>query len=139
MISRFRGDTSRLRLAEIAAPRLQRLNRTLPWPTDLGVRDGAAMLVPESNRNYSSLRVNRQVIGFRPHMLWSAMGRVYLAFCRESEKEEILTALRKSAAPQDRMARNEAWVARLIAETRKQGYGYAILVKRRSMPVRPSA
>jgi IclR family transcriptional regulator, mhp operon transcriptional activator len=116
------GDFSQLRLTELAAPSLEHLSKTLPWPADLGVRDGNTMLVLESNRSHSSLRVNRQVVGFRPHMLWSAMGRAYLAFCPEAEREEILAALRRSSAPQDRIARNEAWVAPLLADTRSRGY-----------------
>jgi IclR family mhp operon transcriptional activator len=120
------GDLSQLRLTELAAPSLEHLSKMLPWPADLGVRDGNAMLVLESNRSHSGshsgLRVNRHVVGFRPHMLWSAMGRAYLAFCPEAEREEILAALRRSSAPQDRIARNEPWVARLLADTRSRGY-----------------
>jgi IclR family transcriptional regulator, mhp operon transcriptional activator len=110
-------------IAEAAAPALEALSRAIPWPTDLGVRDGSSMLVLESNRRLSSIRVNRQVLGARPHMLWSAMGRAYLAFCPEAEREEILAALRASSAPEDRAARNVRSIHALLEQTRARGYG----------------
>jgi len=107
---------------EAAGPALETLSRTIAWPTDLGVRDGASLLVLESNRRLSSIRVNRQALGARPHMLWSAMGRAYLAFCPQAEREEILAVLCASDAPEDRAARNPRRIERLLNETRERGY-----------------
>lgn len=112
-----------LPLIEAAGPSLEALGRAIPWPTDLGVRDGTAMLVLESNRRLSPIQVNRKALGARPHMLWSAMGRAYLAYCPPAEREEIVAALRASGAPEDRLARNANRVERLLAQTRAQGYG----------------
>jgi IclR family transcriptional regulator, mhp operon transcriptional activator len=112
-----------LALTEAAGPALEAAARAIPWPTDLGVRDGAAMLVLESNRRLSSIGVNRQALGARPHMLWSAMGRAYLAHCPDAEREEILAMLAASDAPEDRAARNRRLVEKLLAATRAQGYG----------------
>ena len=111
-----------LPLTKAAGASLEALARSIPWPTDLGVRDGFGMLVLESNRRLSSIAVNRQALGARPHMLWSAMGRAYLAWCPEAEREEILAALRASRAPDDRMARNRTLLANLLRETRERGY-----------------
>lgn len=113
----------RFPVAEAAGPALEALGRAIAWPTDLGVRDGTAMLVLESNRRLSSIRVNRQALGARPHMLWSAMGRAYLAYCPGPEREQILAALRSSTAPEDRAARNRQLVEKLIADTKQRGYG----------------
>jgi IclR family mhp operon transcriptional activator len=112
-----------LPLTEAAGAALEALARAIAWPTDLGVRDGATMVVLESNRRLSSIRVNRQALGARPHMLWSAMGRAYLSHCPDAEREEVLAALRGSAAPEDRAARNRRLVEKLLAATRGQGYG----------------
>jgi IclR family mhp operon transcriptional activator len=112
-----------LPFTEAAGPALEELSRTIAWPTDLGVRDGASMLVLESNRRLSSIRVNRQALGARPHMLWSAMGRAYLAFCPQAEREEVLAALRASGAAEDRAARSGSRIERLLDETRERGYG----------------
>ncbi len=110
-------------LTGAARPVLEALSREIPWPTDLSVRDGTTMLVLESNRRLASIRVNRDALGFRPHMLWSAVGRAWLAYCGETERDEILALLRASPAPEDRAARDHAWVGRMIAETRARGYG----------------
>lgn len=112
-----------LPFTEAAGPALETLSRTIAWPTDLGVRDGTSMLVLESNRRLCSIRVNRQALGARPHMLWSAMGRAYLAFCPPAEREEILATLRASRAAEDRAARNARRIERLLKETRERGYG----------------
>lgn len=112
-----------LALTEAARPVLEALSREVPWPTDLAVRDGATMLVLESNRRLASIRVNRDSLGFRPHMLWSAVGRAWLAYSGEPERAAILALLRASAVPEDRPARNKDWVERLIADTRTRGYG----------------
>jgi IclR family mhp operon transcriptional activator len=117
------GSPRWLPLTEAAGPALEALSHRIPWPTDLGVRDGTAMRVLESNRRLSSIGVNRTPLGARPHMLWSAMGRAYLAFCPGSEREEILAALRASKAPEDAFARQRAKVEALLAETRKRTYG----------------
>lgn len=81
------------------------------------------MLVLESNRRLSPIQVNRKALGVRPHMLWSAMGRAYLAYCPEAEREEILAALRASSAPEDRIASNKRRIENLLAQTRALGYG----------------
>jgi IclR family mhp operon transcriptional activator len=110
------------RLVEIITPSLQRLSRRIPWPTDVAVRDATTMLVLESNRRLTSISVNRQVLGFRPHMLWSAMGRAYLAFCGDAEREEILDLLRRSNREEDRAARDNRRIAQVLADTRARGY-----------------
>lgn len=111
-----------LPLIEAAGPSLEALSGEIPWPTDLGVRDGLAMVVLESNRRLSSIGVNRHPLGARPHMLWSAMGRAYLAFCPEPERQEILAALRASRASEDREARNQARMEKMLRQTRDRGY-----------------
>ena len=111
-----------LPLTEAAGPSLEALSREIPWPTDLGVREGAAMVVLESNRRLSSIGVNRQALGARPHMLWSAMGRAYLAFCPDEEREAILAQLRASQASEDRAARHKARIDKLLRTVRARGY-----------------
>ncbi|MGE0805039.1 MAG: helix-turn-helix domain-containing protein, partial [Burkholderiaceae bacterium] len=114
-----------LRLTELAAPHLRALRRQLPWPSDIAVRDGAHMLVLESNRPLSGLSVNRQVVGFRPHMLLSAMGRAYFAFCPADERAALLRELAREAeqAPALAALLRPAAVERLLADARRRGYG----------------
>ncbi len=116
------NSRQRARLIEIAAPDLRELHQRMPWPSDIAVRDGLGMLVLESNRSLSGIVVNRGVIGYRPGMVWSAMGRAYLAFCPEPEREALLKALRSSGDVLDQASRRSEWLQRIIAQTQRQGY-----------------
>jgi IclR family mhp operon transcriptional activator len=116
------NSRQRARLIEIAAPDLRELHQRMPWPSDIAVREGLGMLVLESNRSLTGIVVNRGVIGYRPGMVWSAMGRAYLAFCPESEREALLKALRSSSDVLDQASRRGEWLQRIIAQTQRQGY-----------------
>ena len=70
----------RARLSALAAPVRVTLEKRVPWPTDLAVRDGSTMLILDAHRPINSLAVNYRVLGFRPAMLVSSLGRCYLAF-----------------------------------------------------------
>jgi len=113
-----------LRLTELAAPFLKDLHTQLPWPSDIGVRDGTRMLVLESNRPLTGLSVNRRVVGFHPDMLLSALGRAYLAFCAQEERESLLRdVLRAQGLSASAAARKREQIERTIVVTRRQGYG----------------
>lgn len=111
------------RLIECAAPELEALQRIIRWPSDLAVRSGAAMMLCESNRTHSYFMVNRDKLGYEINILRSAVGRAYLAFCPDDEREEILEALRHSQRAGDEMASNRRYVTHLLRETRALGYG----------------
>lgn len=109
-------------LGQCAAPELDRLQAEVLWPSDLTVRRGSAMIVRETNRSQSYFTIRRDNIGFQINMLRSAVGRAYLAFCAEKERESILAALRRSRREGDALAHDGAAVAKLLEQTRRQGY-----------------
>jgi IclR family transcriptional regulator, mhp operon transcriptional activator len=112
------------RLVEVASPILERLCRRVDWPSILAVPRLSYMEVIETNHPRSYFHhIPLGPIGFRINMLRSATGRAYLAFCDESERLAMLGRLRSSNQPGDAMARNAAWVTRVLNETRRQGYG----------------
>jgi len=111
------------RIAELATPILQDLCDRVVWPSDLAVFDGRSMLILETSRLKSPFLVNRDVVGIRPGMLHSALGRAYLAFCPDEERREILEMLRRSPNPDDRISHNQAWVERVLRATAAQGFG----------------
>ena len=55
-------------------------------------------------------------------MLRSASGRVYLAFCPDVEREEVLARLRGRDVPGHELAYGPAAVRRIVAATRRRGY-----------------
>lgn len=111
------------RVAEIAAPVLDRLCRDIVWPSDVAVLSGTVMEIRETSRVLSPLLINRVFLGYQVPILPSAMGQAYLAACPADECEDILERLRRSPLAEDQLARDRRAVTRLLAETRVRGYG----------------
>jgi IclR family mhp operon transcriptional activator len=113
------------RVAEAAAPVLIRLCDKVKWPSDLFVPAGDHMEKRESSRPHSPfvLQSNRdQQVGWGVGWLLTGVGRAYLAWCPEKEREQILRRLRKSDNPQDRLAHDPKRLDRILDETRRLGY-----------------
>jgi IclR family mhp operon transcriptional activator len=111
-------------VAEAAAPVLDRLCQKVSWPSDLMVPAGDHMEVRESSRvrtPFSIYFLNHRV-GTPVNWVLTAVGRAYLAFCPDKERERILELLRKSDKPENRLARDAKLFERILAETRAQGY-----------------
>ena len=77
------------RLIELATPILNEFRTTMPWPSDLAVFDGEAMVILETSRNPGTLALNRPV-GTRLSITDSALGRAYLANTDAKERDAIL-------------------------------------------------
>ncbi len=112
----------RAQVSSLAAPMRSALQRRIPWPLDIAVRDGTCMLILDAHRPSNGLSVNYRVLGFRPHMLVSSLGRCYLAHCPDGERQSILADLARSKRPFDQLAKEPEAVRRLLVEARKLGY-----------------
>jgi len=110
-------------LGELAAPIIQQIESKLRWPSDVAVRDGLSMLVVESTRSQAGFVLNRDVMGIRPHFLFSGIGRAYLAFCPEEERREIIAALKAGSSKEAKLARDQVWLKNMLDQTRAQGFG----------------
>jgi IclR family transcriptional regulator, mhp operon transcriptional activator len=115
------------RVAEAAAPVLDRLCQKVRWPSDLLVSAGDHMERRETSRAQSPFQVGPRSavhhVGQPVGWLLTGVGRAYLAFCPEPERDEILKNLRKSHKPEDRLARDPKRLDKILAETRARGYG----------------
>lgn len=111
------------RVAEAAAPVLDRLCQKISWPSDLMVPAGDHMVIAESSQTHTPFLIKAGGIGYSINWLLSAVGRVYLAYCPAREREQILGRLRASGKPEDRLAHEPKRVDMILAETRKRGYG----------------
>ena len=114
------------RVAEAAAPVLDRLCQKISWPSDLFIPAGDHMERRETSRPQSpfisfSTYMNR--IGQPVNWLMTGVGRIYLAYCPDRERVDILQRLQKSDQPEDRLARDPRQVDRILSETRVKGYG----------------
>jgi IclR family mhp operon transcriptional activator len=111
------------RLVEAASGVMSGLCEQVSWPSVLAVRSGGQMEIVETNRPRSRLsHIPLGPIGARVSMLMTASGRAYFAFCDEEERGEILDILKSGAGPEEVFARDQVWVARMVAETQAQGY-----------------
>jgi IclR family transcriptional regulator, mhp operon transcriptional activator len=111
------------RIAEAAAPVLDRLCQQISWPSDLLVPAGDHMEIAETSQTHSPFLTKVSGIGQPVNWLLSAVGRVYLAFCSDKEREQILRKLRVSDRAEDWLARDPKRLDRILAETRERGYG----------------
>lgn len=112
----------RARLSALAAPVRATLEKRIPWPTDLAVRDGTTMLILDAHRPIHGLAVNYRVLGFRPAMMVSSLGRCHIAFCPADERRALIARLARSTSALDRIALNANAVQRLVADGRARGY-----------------
>jgi IclR family transcriptional regulator, mhp operon transcriptional activator len=106
----------------VAAPAMQHHLRALSWPSDLATPDAGFMIVRESTHRMSLLSQHRATIGIRIPMLVSSLGRAWLAWCADDEREATLTLLRERGDALGAMARDAAAVKRVLRETRRRGY-----------------
>jgi len=111
------------RVAEVAAPVLERLCERVSWPSDLMVPAGDHMEIRETSRSRSPFLFLPERIGLPVNWLWSAVGRAYLAYCPARERQRIVEQLRASPRPEDRLARDPARLNAILAEVRARGYG----------------
>lgn len=112
----------RAQVSSLSAPMRSALQRRIPWPLDIAVRDGNCMLILDAHRPSNGLSVNYRVLGFRPHMLVSSLGRCYLAHCPAGERQAILSELSRSKRTFDQLAKESAELRRLVADARRLGF-----------------
>jgi len=115
------------RVAEAAAPVLDRLCQKVRWPSDLFVPAGDHMERRETSRPHTPYLVrpgpdSAKQVAVRANWLLSGVGRAYLAYCPARERDAILRRLRKSDKPEDRLAREPERLEKILADTRRRGY-----------------
>jgi IclR family transcriptional regulator, mhp operon transcriptional activator len=81
------------------------------------------MEIAETSQTRSPFLIAISGIGYRVNWLLSGVGRAYLAFCPDKEREAILQRIVNSDKPEDRLARDRRRLDRILLETRQRGYG----------------
>lgn len=119
---RPRRNARHERVAEAAAPVLDRLCQRISWPSDMMVPAGDHMVIAESSQTQTPFLIKAGGVDSPVNWLLSAVGRAYLAHCPDKEREETLRRLRKSDKPVDRLAREPRRLERILTETRQRGY-----------------
>src|SRR4029077_11879440 len=81
------------------------------------------MEIAETSQTRSPFLIAISGIGYRVNWLLSGVGRAYLAFCPDKEREAILQRIVNSDKPEDRLARDRKRLDKILTETRQRVYG----------------
>lgn len=84
------------RVIEVARPLSIGLTRKIKWPIGLGVLDDDAIEILYWTGTISPVVHTNTVLRKRADLFKSAMGRAYMAFCDDAERERHITRIRKS-------------------------------------------
>ncbi len=111
-------------LGEMAAPYLEKLQRVAGWPSDIAVSPSPGQIeILETSRFRAPFAINRLVLGFRPSMAFSALGRAYLAFLPREERAEHLRWLSQSGQQAERRYVSSPAFLQELEETKTRSYG----------------
>ncbi len=85
-------------IIEAARPFAIELTRQLKWPIGIGVLDDDAIAIKFWTGSISPLVHTNTVLGLRPDLATTAMGRALLAFCPDRERELQIRRMRADPA-----------------------------------------
>ena len=108
-------------LIEVARPLAIELTHRLKWPIGIGVIDGDAIAIKFWTGTISPWSHTNTVLGLRPDLLTTAMGRAYLAYCSAEERDRHLRQLRADPA-RAFGADEEREFRTLLDQVRRDGY-----------------
>ncbi|KRA43269.1 helix-turn-helix domain-containing protein [Devosia sp. Root635] len=109
------------RVIEVARPLAIGLTRQIKWPIGLGEIDGDEIEIRYWTGTISPVVHTNTVLGKRPDLLKSAMGRVYMSFCSEPERERQIRVLRKRLGAEfDQAAESE--FRHMLDRIRRSGF-----------------
>ncbi|MGE0717497.1 MAG: helix-turn-helix domain-containing protein [Alphaproteobacteria bacterium] len=109
-------------IQDVAAPVIDRLSRSIQWPSDLATLEGRGMTIRYTTRTTAPLPISEAINVSGLSMLQSDFGRAFLAFASDEQRERILTALVRSERPNDAAAQDCLAVERMLEEVRRRGY-----------------
>ena len=109
------------RVIEIARPLSIGLTRQIKWPIGLGVIDGDAIEIVFWTGTISPVVHTNTVLGKRPDLFKSAMGRAYMAFCDDDERERHIARMRRQM-PAEFGAKDEAIFRQCLKRAKTAGY-----------------
>ncbi len=110
-------------ITDIADVVLGELFDEVVWPTDIATYEDEGMVIRSTTHYRSPLSIERSWVGRQLPMLSTAVGWTYLAFSPPRERAAILERIGAVAGPdRDKMQDPDA-VRRMLAATRRRGYG----------------
>lgn len=111
-------------MGRLASPVLSESREILKWPASFGIFDRDAMIIADTTHDWRGMMVTRQP-NHRPPMLTTSLGRAYLAFMEDKEREVLLSLLRRDPTGWNALANKPGKISELIADIRQRGYALA--------------
>ncbi|WP_425033164.1 helix-turn-helix domain-containing protein [Pelagibacterium sp.] len=111
-------------MGRLASPILSESREILKWPASFGIFDRDAMIIADTTHDWRGMMVTRQP-NHRPPMLTTSLGRAYLAFMDDRERNALLDLLRRDPTGWNVMANKPGKIRDLIADIRAKGYAVA--------------
>lgn len=108
-------------IIEVARPFAIDLTNRIKWPVGIGTLGRDAMAVHFWTGTISPWVHANTLLGHRPNLVTSAMGRAYLAYCGEAERQAAFQALRESRPGSFSLEQEEQFNS-LLANVRENGY-----------------
>jgi IclR family mhp operon transcriptional activator len=108
-------------IIEAARPFAVELTRRLKWPIGIGAIDGDAIAIKFWTGAISPWAHTNTVLGLRPNLVTTAMGRAHLAFCSDDERERHLRRLRADPLREFGEA-DELRLRAILQQVRHDGY-----------------
>jgi IclR family mhp operon transcriptional activator len=108
-------------IIEVARPFAIDLTRRIKWPIGLGIIDGDAIAIDFWTGTISPWAHTNTVLGLRPDLRTSAMGRAYLAFCSAEDLEGHIGQFRADKSEEFTDA-DERRLRLLLDHVRSDGY-----------------
>lgn len=117
----FSGYGGVPRIIELSRPFAIELTRDIKWPVGIGVVTGQEILIQLWTGTISPIAHTNTVLGIRPDMQTSAMGRCYLAMCSAADREKHFERFRRDPRRKfDQQAESD--LLRVLAQVREVGY-----------------
>jgi IclR family mhp operon transcriptional activator len=112
------------RLADLAAPALDKLCQSVEWPSDLAIHHGDAdhMTVLESTLRQSRFYVRRKRGRVRVNLLGSAAGTAFLAALADERRAALVLAARAGHDIHNAMVIAAGDLEQHVADARRRGY-----------------
>jgi IclR family transcriptional regulator, mhp operon transcriptional activator len=105
-----------------AGEELARLQKSVVWPTDLGVFDGKWIILRDTTRRSSPLVIDRGAVGYRLPVVQSALGMAYLSALSDVEVALLVEVLAASNDEYNEICRDVDFVRAAISAARRNGF-----------------
>ncbi len=116
------GYHSEPRLVEAVAPLLDALTEAIKWPAALVIPHQGAAVICYSTIPKSPLALLHSSIDMRLSLFTRALGRAYLAFCEDEEREALISMADVADNPENIAVQNRRSLDATLELIRRQGY-----------------